>query len=50
MEIKAYFDEEFANGVRLLKRINNANRPMTYEGLGGSYLDSYYNGFGPREW
>lgn len=50
MDIKAYFDEEFANAVRLLKRINNSNRPMTYEGFGGSYLENFYNGYCPRQW
>jgi len=50
LEVKAIFDEEFANAVRLLKRINQSNRPMTYEGIGGSYLDSYYNGFAPNNW
>lgn len=50
IDIKNLFDEEFANGVRLLKRTNNANRPLTYEGFGASYLDRYYNGFAPREW
>lgn len=50
VDIKPMFDEEFANGVRLLKRVNQSNRPMTYEGMGGSYLDSYFNGFAPREW
>lgn len=50
LDVKPIFDEEFANGVRLLKRTNNANRPMTYEGIGGSYLDSYYNGYGPAQW
>ena len=48
--VKAMFDEEFANAVRLLKRVNQSNRPMTYEGIGGSYLDSYYNGFAPNNW
>lgn len=50
LEVKAVFDEEFANAVRLLKRVNQSNRPMTYEGVGGSYLDSYYNGFAPNNW
>jgi hypothetical protein len=50
LEVKAIFDEEFANAVRLLKRVNQSNRPMTYEGIGGSYLDSYYNGFAPNNW
>ena len=50
LEIKPYFDEEYANGVRLLKRVNNSNRPMTYDVNNGSYLESYYNGFSPREW
>lgn len=50
LDVKPLFDEEFANGVRLLKRVNNANRPMTYEGFGGSYLDNYYNGFAPNQW
>lgn len=50
LEIKPYFDEEYANGVRLLKRVNNSNRPMTYEVNNGSYLDNFYNGFYPREW
>ena len=50
LDVKPLFDEEFANGVRMLKRTNNANRPMTYEGFGGSYLDNYYNGFSPNNW
>ena len=50
LDVKSIFDEEFANGVRLLKRTNNANRPMTYEGFGGSYLDNFYNGFAPNQW
>lgn len=50
LEVKAIFEEEFANAVRLLKRVNQSNRPMTYEGIGGSYLDSYYNGFAPNNW
>ncbi len=50
LDVKPIFDEEFANGVRLLKRVNQSNRPMTYEGVGGSYLDSYYNGFAPNRW
>ena len=50
LDVKPIFDEEFANGVRLLKRTNNANRPMTYEGFGGSYLDNFYNGFAPNQW
>ena len=50
-EIKQLFDEEYANGLRLLKRINQANRPMTYNFVeGGSYLDSFYNGYSPRSW
>ena len=50
LEIKPYFDEEYSNGVRLLKRVNNSNRPMTYEVNNGSYLDTFYNGLAPREW
>ena len=50
LDVKAMFDEEFANAVRLLKRVNQINRQMTYEGIGGSYLDSYYNGFAPNQW
>ena len=50
LDVKAMFEEEFANAVRLLKRVNQSNRPMTYEGIGGSYLDSYYNGFAPNQW
>ena len=50
LDIKAMFEEEFANGVRLLKRVNQSNRPMNYEGVGGSYLDNYYNGFAPTNW
>jgi hypothetical protein len=49
-DIKQFFDEEYSNGLRLLKRINQSNRPMVYEGIGGSYLDSYYNGFAPNNW
>lgn len=50
MDIKPVFDEEFANAVRLLKRANQSNRPMVYEGIGGSYLDSFYDGLCPRSW
>ena len=50
LEVKAMFEEEFANGVRLLKRVNQSNRPMNYEGIGGSYLDNYYKGFAPSNW
>lgn len=50
LDVKAMFDEEFANAVRLLKRVNQSNRPMTYEGVGGSYLDNFYNGFAPNQW
>ena len=50
LDVKAMFEEEFANGVRLLKRVNQSNRPMNYEGVGGSYLDNYYNGFAPSNW
>jgi hypothetical protein len=50
LDVKAMFDEEFANAVRLLKRVNQSNRPMTYEGIGGSYLDNYYNCFAPNQW
>ena len=50
MDIKPVFEEEFANAVRLLKRANQSNRPMVYEGIGGSYLDSYYDGLCPRSW
>ena len=50
LDVKPIFDEEFANGVRLLKRTNNSNRPMTYEGFDGSYLDNFYNGFAPNQW
>ena len=50
-EAKALFDDEYANGVMLLKRINNSNRPMVYSEIdGGSYMDNYYNGFSPRTW
>ena len=48
LDVKAMFEEEFANGVRLLKRVNQSNRPMSYEGIGGSYLDNYYRGFAPN--
>ena len=50
LDIKQYFDEEFANAVRLLKRTNQSNRPMIYEGIGGSYQDSFYNGLSPAQW
>ena len=50
MDIKPVFEEEFANAVRLLKRANLSNRPMVYEGIGGSYLDSFYDGLCPRSW
>ena len=49
-DIKQFFDEEYSNGLRLLKRVNQSNRPMVYEGIGGSYLDSFYNGFAPNQW
>ena len=50
-DIKQLFDEEYANGLRLLKRINQTNRPITYSFVeGGSYLDSFYNGYSPRSW
>lgn len=51
LDVKPMFDEEFANATRLLKRINQANRPMTYSDIeGGSYLDNFYDGFCPRSW
>ena len=50
LDVKPMFEEEFANGVRLLKRVNQSNRPMNYKGIGGSYLDNYYNGFAPSNW
>lgn len=50
IDVMQYFEEEFANSVRLLKRANQANRPMTYADQGGSYLDSYYDAFAPRAW
>ena len=50
LTVKPMFEEEFANGVRLLKRVNQSNRPMNYEGIGGSYLDNYYKGFAPSNW
>lgn len=50
LDVKPMFEEEFANGVRLLKRVNQSNRPMSYEGIGGSYLDNYYRGFAPSNW
>lgn len=51
IDIKSFFDEEYANGKQLLKRINNNNRPMLYTDIqGGSYQDSYYNGFAPKTW
>lgn len=50
LDVKTMFEEEFANAVRLLKRVNQSNRPMIYEGIGGSYLDNYYNGFAPNNW
>ena len=49
-DIKQFFDEEYSNGLRLLKRVNQSNRPLTYDWVGGSYLDSFYNGLCPREW
>lgn len=50
IDVMQYFEEEFANAVRLLKRANQSNRPMVYEGIGGSYLDSFYDGLCPRSW
>lgn len=51
MDIKPAFDEEYANGLRLLKRANYNNRPATYQ---ASYDDSpmanYYNLMAPRGW
>lgn len=51
LEIKPLFDEEYANAVRLLKRVNQSNRPMTYSNIeGGSYRDSFFDAFSPLEW
>lgn len=50
LDVKPLFDEEYANGVRLLKRVNNSNRPMTYDEHNGSYLENFYNGLAPRQW
>lgn len=51
MDIQDKFENEFDNSIRLIKRTNNANRPMTYDFLEkGSYMDNYYNGFSPVQW
>jgi len=51
MDLKETFENEFDNSVRLLKRTNQANRPMTYDfSNNGSYMDNYYNGFSPVQW
>lgn len=51
MELFETFSEEFANSIRLVKRTNAANRPMTYDFVDrGSYMDSYYNGLYPAQW
>lgn len=48
---KQYFDDEYNNALRLLKRANYHNRPATYQ---SSYDDSpmanYYNLMCPRGW
>lgn len=49
-DIKPLFDEEFENGVRLLKRSNQSNRPMTYQENGGGFMDAYFDAFAPRSW
>lgn len=51
MDIKPVFDEEYQNAVRLIKRINKANRPMNYTDLtGDSWYDNYANGHAGFGW
>lgn len=51
MDLLPTFQEEFDNSIRLIKRTNAANRPMTYDFVDrGSYMDSYYNGLYPAQW
>ena len=51
MDLKDTFEEEFANSIRLIKRVNQANRPQQYDFIEkGSYMDNYYNGFCPAQW
>lgn len=49
-DIKPLFDEEFENAVRLMKRSNQSNRPMTYQEQGGGFMDAYFDAFAPRNW
>lgn len=47
MDVLPIFEQEFEKSVALIKRTNEANRPMTYDFVGGgSYMDSYFNGLG----
>ena len=51
LDVKPVFDEEYQNGVRLIKRINKANRPMNYSDLtGDSWYDNYANGHSGFGW
>lgn len=51
MDLLPIFQEEFDNSIRLIKRTNGANRPMTYDFADrGSYMDNYYNGLYPAQW
>lgn len=51
MDIKPVFDEEYRNNVSLIKRINNANRPLIYSSLtSDSWYDRYANGLAGYGW
>lgn len=51
MDLLPTFQEEFDNSIRLIKRVNGANRPMTYDfSDNGTYMDNYYNGYAPAQW
>lgn len=51
MDLLPTFQEEFANSIRLIKRVNGANRPMTYSFNDScTYMDNYYNGYSPAQW
>lgn len=43
------YKEEYEDAKDALKSINNQNAPLIWDNLGGSYLDSYYNGFYQEE-
>lgn len=51
MDIKESFEEEFESAKRTIKRINHANRPMTYSWIEPrGYNDNYYNLAGGVNW